>query len=827
MKRLFIMVLAVAMFAVSCSEGGIEENDEPQDPIEQPGGGNDDNPGGGSDNTGDDTPTEEAVFEIDGDGNYIVEAEGGEVKVKVTTNLEYSVNIPEEAMSWLSVADTRAVRNETLTFTVTKNEMTKERQATVKIKGADGAILQSVVFKQKMADEPTGVPISVSKDRVNFDFEGGECELIVDAEYSWVATCLADWITLQTPDGIAGEEPLKFTVKRNTSLSERKATITLKNENYNLIQEVYVIQTEFAPVIEVVESVSLDFTACEKFIEVTSNVEYDVTDNADWLTCEVVEGGINLSATTNGTFETRSATVTITAKENPEAPAKQVSVIQAPLESQYTIFYTSTDGDIVRPNDPNVFGAKIIGNGYTDNQGVLVFDGPITSIGESAFRDCTSLKSITILDSVTMIGEYAFEGCTSLESITMGDGVTFVDSWAFENCSSLTSVYIKDLSAWCTIDFSSSAADHLGRCYSNPLHNGAILYIDGVDAKNITIPSNISHIKSLVFFGCSLTSVTIPDSVASIGDEAFENCKSLTDVTIGNGVTSIGEGAFNGCTSLTSVYITDIAAWCGISFGSNPLWNASKLYLRGELVADLVIPDGVTSIGEGAFNGCTSLKSVTIPDSVTSIEKRAFYSCDSLKSITIPDHVTTIAEAAFEGCTSLGSISLGKGVTDTGYRAFYGCSGELIINSGIISKTEFPKMLNGTEFTKITIGDDIKYILENGFRIDPRIPEDCFRDYTSLKSITIGNSITSIEDNAFYNCSLIRITIPWKVTSIGFEAFDYNQLLESVDCIPETPPTGASNMFPRKNGLEIRVPKNSVSVYKSAAYWKNYYIVER
>ena len=159
-----------------------------------------------------------------------------------------------------------------------------------------------------------------------------------------------------------------------------------------------------------------------------------------------------------------------------------------------------------------------------------------------------------------------------------------------------------------------------------------------VGCKNSVIPNDdsVTSIGDWAFARSGLTSITIPDSVTSIGEYAFYGCDSLTSVTIGNSVTSIGYQAFYDCDSLTSVYITDIAAWCAIDFGSNeanPLSYANNLYLNGELVTDLVIPDSVTSIGSYAFYGCSSLTSITIPDSVTSIGDWAFYSCYKLTSV--------------------------------------------------------------------------------------------------------------------------------------------------------------------------------------------------
>ncbi len=365
-----------------------------------------------------------------------------------------------------------------------------------------------------------------------------------------------------------------------------------------------------------------------------------------------------------------------------DIPTSETQLYACFMVPNYTTeeLYTGTDTQIIISNKVTniIYKAFYNKSSITD----VVIPQSVKNIGYGtsntnygAFGSCSNLTKVFIPNSVTSIGSSAFSACRGLTSVTIGSGVTSIGEWAFSDCSSLTNITIPDS----VTSISSSA------------------FYGCSGLTKITIPNSVTSIGRYAFKGCSgLTSITIPDSVTSIGYYAFSNCSGLTSITIPNSVTSIGSFAFERCTILRSITIPDsltsigqgVFSYCnGLTIitvsANNPAYYSSNnciikksdnSLIKGCYTFVSVIPNGVTSIGDYAFSGCTVLRSVTIPDSVTSIGDSAFRGCDALTSIKIPDSVTSIGDAAFAVCMDLTSITIGNSVTSIGERAFYYCN---------------------------------------------------------------------------------------------------------------------------------------------------------
>ena len=425
------------------------------------------------------------------------------------------------------------------------------------------------------------------------------------------------------------------------------------------------------------------------------------------------------------------------------------------------------------------------------------------TIADSAFIVCRSLTSVTIPNSVTSISYDAFEGCKLLTNITIPDSVTSIDLYAFKDCTSLERVTISD-----SVTRIGMYAFENTAYYNNSSNwDNGILYIGNhlIKAKSdiygsIEIKQGTKTIADSAFFGCpSLTSITIPDSITSMGYGVFSG---INELVITGSIAGYEYNATAGVKNLIlekDVIDTDInfdnlfntienitvseenAVYSSID---GVLFNKDKTelirYPRGKKETSYKIPNGVTSISDHAFYGCSSLTNVTIPDSVTSIREHAFSGCTSLTNVTIPDSVTSISDYAFNVCTSLTSITIPDSVTSISDYAFRYCK----------------------SLTSVTIGNGVT-----------SIGDYAFWDCTSLASVTIGNGVTSIGDSAFWDCtSLASITIPDSVTSIGDYAFRSCTSLSSITIPDSVMSIGRSAFLGCTSLTSITIPSSVINI---------------
>ena len=374
----------------------------------------------------------------------------------------------------------------------------------------------------------------------------------------------------------------------------------------------------------------------------------------------------------------------------------------------------------------NSLTSVVIGNSVTSigerafyvcsNLTIIEIPNSVTSIGRSAFEGCSGLTIIEIPNSVTIIGYEAFSWCTSLTSIEIPNSVTSIGNSAFEGCSSLTSIEIPNsvtnIGGQAFQSCSSLTSVVIGNSVTSI---GDYAFLNCSSLTSIEIGNSVTSIGNQAFQSCSsLTSIEIPNSVTSIGWSAFSSCSSLTSIEIGNSVTSIGKSAFNSCSSLTSIQIpnsvtsigNDAFVFCSsltsivvdsgnTKYDSRNGCNAIIETASNTLIAgcqNTIIPNSVTSIGNSAFCGCSSLTSIEIPNSVTSIGEGAFRLCTSLTGIEIPNSVTSIEGNAFYDCTSLTKITcLATNPPTIEFNTFNSYSAQLYVPAGCISAYQYAK----------------------------------------------------------------------------------------------------------------------------------------
>ena len=525
------------------------------------------------------------------------------------------------------------------------------------------------------------------------------------------------------------------------------------------------------------------------------------------------------------------------------------------------IWYTSVDGKIVAPNIPTAFNAVLLSNTYHSDKGILKFDADVTEIqkeafkgcinfvsmtlpntvetigesafkecsglhtislgenlkglGSSAFYDCTSLRSINIPNGVTKLEGSTFANCSKMLSVTIPDSITEIEYLTFSNCTSLTRVNISDLSAWCRIAFYRES--------SNPLHSGAKLHLNDAVITELTIPSDITEIKSYAFY----------------------NCQQLKSLSVHNGVTAIGDAAFYNCEGILFIDSNVVGEYFSYYDSDKRLWNAK--------FSEIVIGDNVTKIGSYFCNGYGYLTRVTIGNRVSEIGDGAFLGCGNLTIATIGNSVTSIGNSVFDMCGLLETINCNAIIPPV--VSSLGCSSEVkifvyddCVEEYKESWTNYADLIysngknidssNTTSINYTTIDNEIinidstksKFITisntnTNGvgelvvFGKLEKIENNTFENSTTLTSIIIPDSVVEIGGFAFRGCSnLVNITIGNNVTSIGGSAFYGCTNLTSVEIGDNVTSICETAFYDCTNLASVTIGNNINSIGTDAFY---------
>lgn len=466
------------------------------------------------------------------------------------------------------------------------------------------------------------------------------------------------------------------------------------------------------------------------------------------------------------------------------------------------IWYTTTDGQTVSPNNAYEFGANIVSNTYNDGQGVIVFDGPIVKIPDNAFSSKSTLISVQLPNSVRFIGNYAFaHNWENMQSVTLSEGVETIGEGAFYHVGKMQSLWIpgsvrrigRDAFIYCS---------QLST-FSGPLasDDGHFLVIDGAlvgacytgyDAGNVIIPEGVTSVADRVFASIyGIQYVYFPETLQHIGEEVFAFCESLE----GFGGKFVDESGhfliFDG-----EIKAAAVSGLPNPEIPATVTSIASRAFCSAGGFLSLSIPASVVKIGDYAFIGCYSLQTVEIAGAETVFGKSVFRNCGSLQSFSGPlaqdDRFLVTAEKTLIAFAPQGAteIAIPEGVTKIGSEVFHTCS----------------------NLTTVTFPATIK-----------EIGEDAFYQCTNLENVTLPEGLLKIDEGAFYYCtSFTKFTIPSTVTHVGVYIVGGCGNLTEVRALPTTPPIcqqGYMPLFWSDVTAPILVPAASLNAYKNADGW--------
>ena len=514
------------------------------------------------------------------------------------------------------------------------------------------------------------------------------------------------------------------------------------------------------------------------------------------------------------------------------------------------------NGDISFPEDGSVTG--IADNGFFRCKSItgIRFGENITSIGVEAFAE-TGIETVIFEDwcPLTEIGNKAFKSCSDLVNVFMSNTITNIGQQAFYGCGNITSIQFPE--SLVEIGQESFARTELKSIEvpMNVVTIGPSAFFACYRLENITFDddSRLETIGEKAFQNTIISQITIPSSLVTIGNYAFSICRNLQEIIFkeDSNLTTIGTCAFNTCGSLMNINIPNKCqiigngAFVGTSI-TNIIIPSSVTIIDDSAFSELALTSiafeensNLETIGQYAFNKCTALASVDIPSSVTNIKNNAFYGCSAIQNVTIPSGVVTINTSTFSGCSALTSVIFNDDsqLKTIKKDAFNGCSSlESMIIPDCVTTIDGDAFGGCTNYipnlpSSLTVLDSIlagkpitSVVIPSGVTL---IDGSAFSRCTQLVDVSIPQGVTRINTYAFYHCdSLVTIDIPSSVTYFEDNVFRDCAALETIIIRATTPPAmkyyQLGIMYNVPSTVVIKVPKDSVSTYKSNSSWSQY-----
>lgn len=766
-----------------------------------------------------------------------VGSEGGTIEVKIDSNVDFEMQLPD--VDWISETATRGLSTHKKYLRIAENTGESVREARILFRNTASGIEETLTVSQSAKGKRVKIHVEKAGTLTEYIDESDKYtieELEVSGNLGGLDIALiCDMAGRKREDGFDTDGVLK-------RLDMSKATIIDDGEYYvcsswGTPQKVYSYPKD-----NVIGDHMFASTKLESIVlpDNVTEIEHDAFWSCRELSNVTIPDGVKRIGQFSFLSTPKLKNVTI--------PRSMNTIEKYAFGSANGLTEIRIPGNIKAIED----GAF----SYCANLASITIENGVESIGEIVFQQCKKLASIVLPESASSIGEFCFNGCDNLTNIQMPTALYAFDK-VFYGCSGLKDVVIPEGVAAIGNQFFKQCTNLESVSFPNTLKEiGSEVFRDCTSLSGrIEIPISVSSIGSSCFIGCrditlsipaklvckenkllycdnmhldlvndgttsigfrafnswsGLVSVTIPDCITSIGEEAFAT-SDLKEVTIPNSVTTIMEGAFMGCENLAGIDIPNSVTVMGgsvflgcinltqidipnsvTSIGAgcfNECANLQNITIPGKLLVGervlgqctglkyFSIPEGTEVIGRGCFYGCTALESIDIPNTVTTIEGNAFSECTTLRSVTIPNSVMTIEDYAFRNCISLRSVTIPNSVKTVG-ASFYGCSN--------LSDIKVPDHLYetpifcGTGITNITVPEGITVV--GSFSDCTKLtgitfPEGVkaltdFSGCSSLKVIDIPDGVSGIGQSMFEGCvNLAKATIPNSVVSLGWFAF--------------------------------------------------------